>query len=142
VILRGRVESGQRDAGRWLAKFNDAYARKTGMPIFPGSLNLALEVPFDWLEPALQSAMIYFPGREFGAERDILMLPCRLRSLRSLRGFLWTTTNGASDPTRRGLVEIIASENLRDRYGLRDGDLVEVEVLAAGDAATEVLEPR
>lgn len=51
LILRGRVESGKGDAGRWLAKFNAVYARKMGLPVFPGSLNLALDIPFDWSAP-------------------------------------------------------------------------------------------
>jgi len=38
LILRGRVQPGKGDASRWLGLFNDAYVRKTGMPIFPGSL--------------------------------------------------------------------------------------------------------
>lgn len=122
--------------------FNDAYVRKTGMPVFPGSLNLALEAPFDWLEPSLQDVIIQFPGKEFGAERDILMLPCNLRSLESQRAFLWVTTRGASDPDRRGLVEIIASVSLRDTYGLQDGDLVEVEVQRGGDRTAEPADRR
>ena len=127
-MLRGRVQSGKRDAARWLAMFNDAYARKTGMPVFPGSLNVALEVPFEWFAPTLQHTIIRFPKEEYGGERDILLLPCSLRSLRSQKAFLWTATTAASGPGQRGLVEIIASESLRDAYGLQDGDLVEIEL--------------
>lgn len=122
--------------------FNDAYVRKTSMPVFPGSLNLALEAPFAWFEPRLQDAIIHFPGKESGAERDILMLPCTLHSLGSQPAFLWVTTRGASDPDRPGLVEIIASVNLRDRYGLQDGDLVEVEIPCGGDRTTEPADRR
>ena len=96
--------------------FNDAYARKTGMPVFPGSLNVALEVPFEWFAPTLQHTIIRFPKEEYGGERDILLLPCSLRSLRSQKAFLWTATTAASGPGQRGLVEIIASESLRDAW--------------------------
>ena len=46
--LTGRVQSGKRDASRWLSLPNDAYVRKLGCSIFPGSLNLALDRVFDW----------------------------------------------------------------------------------------------
>ena len=46
--LVGRVQPGKGDASRWLARFNAAYAQKLGVPIFPGSLHLALAYVFDW----------------------------------------------------------------------------------------------
>ena len=51
LLLTGRVQSGEGDASRWLMLFNDAYASKTGMRLFPGSLNVARDVPFDWFVP-------------------------------------------------------------------------------------------
>lgn len=127
LLLRGRVQQGKGDAARWLHQLNDAYVRKLGMPVFPGSLNLAIETPFDWSEPTLQQGIIRFSREENGSERDILMLACRLRSLGSQPAFLWTTTRG-THAAREGLIEIIAPFGLRDRYGLRDGDFVEVEI--------------
>jgi CTP-dependent riboflavin kinase len=50
-VLRGRVQAGKGDAAHWLSRFNDAYARKTGMAVFPGSFNVALDIPFDWFAP-------------------------------------------------------------------------------------------
>jgi len=35
-----------------LTLFNAAYCRKAGMRVFPGSLNVALDAPFDWFAPA------------------------------------------------------------------------------------------
>ena len=130
MVLRGRVCSGKGDAARWLGTFDDAYARKTGMPVFPGSLNVALDFPFDWSARGIQDWIILFAGEEFGGERDILMLPCRLPSLGSLRAFLWITTNAVTESARQDIVEIITSVGLRDACGLRDGDLVEIEILS------------
>ena len=138
--LRGRVQSGKGDAARWLAAFNDAYVRKTGMPVFPGSLNVALDIPFDWSARNLRDRIILFLGEEFGGERDILMLPCKLPSLGSQRAFLWTTTNTVTESARRPIVEIIASVGLRDVYGLQDGDLVEVEILPAAGSTESLVD--
>ena len=126
-LLRGRVQSGKGDAARWLRQLNEAYVRKLGVPVFPGSLNLAIETPFDWTEPSLQDAIIRFPREENGSERDILMLACRVRGLGPLTAFLWTTTRGLQ-AAKEGRVEIIAPVGLRDQYHLRDGDLVEIEI--------------
>jgi hypothetical protein len=46
-LLRGRLESGKGDASHWLRLFNAAYSGKLQMPVYPGSLNLALEHTFD-----------------------------------------------------------------------------------------------
>lgn len=132
-ILRGRVQSGQGNASHWLRLFNDAYARKIGAPIFPGSLNLAVEEAFDWFEPGLQAGIVPFGREEYGGERDILLLPCVLRSLGNQTALLWTTTASASDPADRFVVQVIAPVGLRATYGLQDGDTVEVELRLESD---------
>ena len=127
----GRVESGIGDARRWLAKFNTAYSRKTGMPIYPGSLNLRLAESLDWRTPAIEAVTIKFAREEYGGERDILLVPCRLPSLDDRDAFLWTTTRVLSDPEPAQVIEVIASIGLRAAYALEDGDLIELEVVGA-----------
>ena len=134
LTLVGRVQAGEGDASRWLERFNAAYRRKLGMPVFPGSLNLALPHPFEWQAAKLQPHVISFGHEEYGGERDILLLPCRLRSLDGQRAFLWTTTTAARGDQDACVVEIVAPIGLRATFGLRDGDEVTVEVLAGGTA--------
>lgn len=124
--LRGHVQSGKGDASRWLKLFNQAYSQKIGMPIFPGSLNLALEQPFDWSQPDLQPQLIWFGKEEYGGERDILLLPCVLQNLQGQPAYLWSTTTAASSREDAHVVEVIASVGLRASFGLADGDLVEL----------------
>ncbi|MCC6573524.1 MAG: DUF120 domain-containing protein [Planctomycetes bacterium] len=124
----GRVQSGQNDASKWLALFNDDYSRKTGMRIFPGSLNLGIDQDFDWFAPELEAGLIRFNKAEYSGERDILLLPCRLSNLGGRRGFIWATTNAARDPTDRRVLEVITDVKLRDVCRLVDGDLVEVQL--------------
>jgi CTP-dependent riboflavin kinase len=127
-ILRGRVCSGQNDASRWLDLYNAAYRRKTGMNIYPGSLNLLLEHKFDWRAIRYEPLIIWFGREEMGGERDILLLPCVLANLGNRRAFLWTTTN--LDWQDAEIIEVITDVGLRDEYNLIDGDLVEVELAA------------
>lgn len=127
-VLAGRVQAGKGDAAQWLRRFQDAYRRKTGIPIFPGSLNLVLDQPFDWFAESLAPRVITFAREEYGGERDILLLPCQLRLPRYEAAFLWSTTTAARWRPDPRVVEIIASVNLRGTYSLADGDRVEIEI--------------
>jgi len=127
-VLTGRVQPGKGDASRWLARFNAAYSRKLGTPVFPGSLNVALPHTFDWHALELQPYVVWFGREEYGGERDILLLPCRLRSLGGQPAFLWTPTTAARDRPDPWVVEIVAPVGLRATFGLRDGDEVVIEL--------------
>ena len=133
-LIRGRVQTGTSDASHWLTMFNEAYARKLGTPVFPGSLNLHLDAPFDWFDQRWEPAIVQFAAEEYGGERDILLLPCRLRVAQGLPAFLWSTTNAARDPGNRLLLEILAPVALRLTYGLRDSDVVEIELDLAAES--------
>ena len=122
------MEGGAHDASVWLRRFNAAYARKLVMPIFPGSLNLRVPRPFDWSHARYAEYLMRFDRAEYGGERDILLLPCRLASLNGHAAWLWTTTT-PREGDARCVVEIITDVSLRATYGLEDGDTVRVDIL-------------
>ena len=130
--LVGRVETGARNANVWLDRFNAAYARKLGTAVFPGTLNLHLPHLFDWSSPRYAAALISFDRAEYGGERDILLLPCRLESLHNHPAFLWTTTTPRSGADL-SLVELITDLPLRETFGLIDGDAVTVDLELRGE---------
>jgi CTP-dependent riboflavin kinase len=127
-VVRGRVQSGKHDASHWLGLFNAAYGRKTGMPIFPGSLNLALDHHFDWFAPCWQPYVVWFGREEYGGERDVLLLPCTLENLGRHRAWLWTPTTAARNRPDPWVIEVIADVKLRDVHRLDDGDEVVVAI--------------
>lgn len=45
-ILRGKVVSGMGNFSYWIEKLAEHYQRKTGMRLFPGTLNVELEQPY------------------------------------------------------------------------------------------------
>lgn len=133
-LLRGKVQAGKGDASHWLQRFNAAYSRKLHMPVYPGSLNLALDRTFDWFAPRYEGHTIGFAREEYGGERDILMLPCELVDLDRRKAFLWTTTTAARDRPDPWVVELVCDVKLRAAYGLEDGDAVAFELpVAAGN---------
>lgn len=125
--LLGRVQAGKGDASHWLRLFNAAYSRKLQMPVYPGSLNLALEHAFDWFAARHEGHIIRFAREEYGGERDILLLPCELPDL-GRKAFLWTTTTAARDRPDPWVVELVCDVRLREAYGLQDGDAVALEL--------------
>jgi len=137
IRLSGHLQSGKGDASRWLALFNAEYSHKTGMAIFPGSLNVALEAPFDWFAPEIERRTIWFGRDEYGGERDILLVPCVLANLNGERAMLWTPTTAARDRPDPWVVEVIAGVNLRATYRLSDGDVVDILVVSDGSPRIE-----
>jgi len=127
-LLVGKVQGGFGDAARWLKLFNAPYSQKLGIPVFPGSLNIALDHVFDWFDPRYEAHRISFGRDEYGGERDILLLPCELVSLDHRKAFLWTPTTAAKDRRDPWVVEIVADVNLRSHFGLQDGDVLEIKV--------------
>ena len=96
------------------------------MPVFPGSLNVALAAPFDWFASEIKARTIWFGREEYGGERDILLVPCVLANLNGERAMLWTPTTAARSRPDPWVVEVIAAVNLRATYGLSDGAVVEI----------------
>jgi CTP-dependent riboflavin kinase len=130
--LAGKVQAGFGDASRWLNLFNTAYGQKLEMPVFPGSLNMALDHVFDRFDARYEPHRIWFVGEEYGGERDILLLPCELLSLDHRKAFLWTPTTAAKDRPDPWVVGIVADINLRNHFALQVGDVVEIRVPTSG----------
>ena len=131
-LLAGKVQTGVGDASRWLKLFNVAYSEKLGISVFPGSLNIALDHVFNWFDTRYETHMIWFGREEYGGERDILLLPCELVSLDQRKAYLWTPTTAARDRGDPWVVEVVSDVNLRDHFGLYDGDVVEIRVPSSG----------
>src|SRR5690242_10413380 len=110
-------------------------SRKTAMSVYPGSLNVALDAPFDWFAPAITDRTIWFWREEYGGERDILLVPCVLTNLNNERAMLWTPTTAARNRPDPWVVEVIAGMNLRETYRLSNGDVVDILVDAPAQSS-------
>ena len=120
-ILRGKVVSGMGNFSYWIEKLHDHYLRKTGMNLFPGTLNVQLEEPY-----TLPSAVIRLNGEEYGGSVSVSMVPC---SIWGKRAFILRTD--ANEEGRghhpRTIVEVATDVRLRDHFQLIDGSVVEIE---------------
>ena len=119
-VLRGIVRSGLGDCGRWIARLQEEYRAKTGMTLYPGTLNLELSEAFSVPEGALR-----LEGQEYGGTVSISIVECRVFGRRAF--ILRTDANelGTGDHPRT-IIEIATDVKLRDEHELSDGDLVDV----------------
>jgi riboflavin kinase, archaea type len=121
-ILRGKVESGIGDFGWWIEKLEAHYERKTGMKLYPGTLNIRLGEPY-----TVPAGCIRLEASEYGGSMSVNIMPC---SILGRRAFILRTDSNESGEGRhpRTVVEIASDVKLRDEYHLVDGDEVSIEV--------------
>ena len=120
--LRGRVVSGMGSFSFWIEKLRDHYLRKTGMLLFPGTLNLRLEEP--WFVPP---GCLRLEGAEYGGTVTVNIVPC---SVFGRPAFILRTTANEEGCGHhpRTIIEIATDVKLRDAHQLSDGDWVDVEM--------------
>jgi riboflavin kinase len=119
--LRGRVVSGRGDFGHWIELLSEFYEQKTGMRLYPGTLNL--ELPSEYSLPANVERL---EAREYGGRVSVSIVPCRILNHPA---FLLRTDQNEQGTGHhsRNIIEIATDIRLRDTYQLRDGDMVEIE---------------
>ena len=121
MLLRGKVVSGTGNFSYWIDKLQEHYLRKTGMRLFPGTLNVELSEPF-----TLPNEVMRLAGEEYGGAVSVNIVPC---SIFGLRAFILRTD--ANEQGRghhpRTIVEVATDVKLRERFHLFDGDVVEIQ---------------
>jgi riboflavin kinase len=119
--LYGKVVSGMGNFGYWIEKLNEHYERKTGMKLFPGTLNLALEAPY-----SLPPKVMRLEAEEYGGTVSVNIVPC---SISGRRGFILRTDANEEERGHhpKTILEVAADVKLRDYFHLSDGDTVEIE---------------
>lgn len=122
TVLSGIVTSGIGNFSFWIEKLRDHYARKTGMRLFPGTLNVLLSEPY-----SLPARTIRLEGHEYGGSVSVNIVPCTFQGKAAFLLRTDANENGTGHHPKT-IIEIATDVKLRDHFGLRDGDQVEVEV--------------
>lgn len=121
-VLKGRVVTGVGNFSFWIEKLQEHYREKTGMRLFPGTLNLELDEPFE-----LPRERVRLEAKEYGGTVSVSIVPCRVFGRAAV---ILRTDKADAEPESRRVVEVACEVKLREHHGLHDGDLVEVEVEA------------
>lgn len=122
LVLRGKVVSGMGSFAHWIGQLQDHYQRKTGMVLYPGTLNLKLDSDY-----SLPEKVIRLEASEYGGRVSVSIVPC---SIRGKEAFLLRTDaneNGTGDHPKT-IIEIATDVKLRDLFQLQDGDSLEVAI--------------
>jgi|SRR6266542_1756129 len=119
--LRGKVVSGRGDFGIWIERLSGLYEQKTGMHLYPGTLNVELSSAY-----TLPRDVIRLEAQEYGGRVSVSLVPCRIFNHSA---FLLRTDQNEQGVGHhsRNIIEIATDIRLRDAYRLRDGDWVEIE---------------
>ena len=121
-LLRGRLVSGRADFGRWIERLNTLYEQKTGMRLYPGTLNVELASEY-----SLPAEVIRLEAEEYGGRVSVSLVPCRIFE----HGAFLLRTDANENGTGhhpRNIIEIATDVRLRDTHHLKDGDWVEIEI--------------
>ncbi|MDP6635672.1 MAG: DUF120 domain-containing protein [Phycisphaerae bacterium] len=128
MIFTGIVKSGKGDFSFWLDKLAEHYTRKLGVKLFPGTLNVHLinqsyRIPSD---------CIRLEKEEYGGTVSVSIGKCRIFGREA---FILRTDSdtGKLGDSPESILEIASDVNFRQTYGLKDEDVVEVEIEDTGN---------
>jgi riboflavin kinase len=121
-VLRGRLVSGRGDFGVWIGRLGDLYENKTGMRLYPGTLNLELPVSYSLPSNAIRLEAVEYSGRV-----SVIIVPCKIFDRPA---FLLRTDENEQGTGHhpKNVIEIATDICLRDAFSLHDGDWIEVRV--------------
>jgi riboflavin kinase len=123
MILSGIVRSGKNDFSYWLKLLEPFYTAKTGMKLFPGTLNVHLIDRFY----SLPHKVMRLEKEEYGGRVSVSIVPCKIFSRNAFILRTDSDTGKYGDPPEK-ILEIAADVKLRDVYSLQDGDCVSIEI--------------
>jgi CTP-dependent riboflavin kinase len=125
MVLRGIVVSGHRNFSKHLRSIPhllEAYENKIGMRLFHGTLNIKLDVEY-----SIPQNVLRLEKEEYGGDVSVSIVPCVVFGRRA---FILRTDRIESGVGihPKNIVEIVSDIKFRERYLLKDGDIVEVVV--------------
>ena len=118
----GKVFAGKGIARTRVSDNLALYERKSGIRFFPGTLNVKLPSP-----PTLPAAEIHIDADEIRTSGHKTGIGMTAACLNGEPVFLLRPDNPVYEPD---VIEVVAAINLRERFNLKNGDEVTIEVPA------------
>ena len=109
VVLNGRVITGVGNFSYWIEKLQEHYRRKTGMSLFPGTLNVLLEEEY-----SVPAGALRLEAEEYGGAVSVNIVPCRVLGMHPTRDtshVMLRVRCGRARDARRCAASNVASAN-------------------------------
>ena len=121
MILEGKAVAGMGRAKIFVNMMKDVFYKKTNMKLYPGTLNIELNKPYD-LKPTYT-----IKAEEYGGKYDVQIQEC---ALLEQKAYIVRSEKNTADTGdyKQDVVEIVSNVNFRDKYSLKDGDLIKIEI--------------
>ena len=119
-IYIGSVFSGKRIARRRVNENSELYYKKTGIHFFNGTLNVKIKNG-----PIIYEKHIFINQNEIctdGSKTDILLIPAKMKDQNV---YILYPMNPYYDRT---VIELMTECNLREKYSIKDNDLIEIMI--------------
>ncbi len=101
----------------------EAYEKKLGIKLFPGTLNIQLEEEYSFPKDRMR-----LEKEEYGGRVSVNILPCKIFNRKAY--ILRTDKNELGEGNHpKNIIELACDVKLRDTYNLNDGDKVEIQVI-------------
>jgi len=122
MILEGKVKTGIGEAAFWVKKAEASFEKKTGMKLFHGTLNLELKKPYKLGEDSM-----ILNKEEYGGIYEVLIKKCKVKGHDSYIVRTEKNESGEGDH-ELNVIEIVSDISFREKYNLKDDDIVLVEI--------------
>lgn len=123
--VRGRVASGLDNHARWMTIYAELYEAKTGVELYPGTLNVVLD--HEW---HVGGDVIRLEPPEYGVPLSIV--PCTISGIDAF--VVRTDKNDRAEGDHEpNVIEVAAAVHLRSVLELDDGDEVEIDLPVQSD---------
>lgn len=122
MILEGKVIKGIGKAKVFVNMMKDIFYQKTNIELFPGTLNVELNKPYD-LKPTY-----IIKSEEYGGKYNVQVQECTLLGNKAyiVRSEKNLQKEGDYD---KNIIEIVSDINFRKKYNLNDGKTLEISIV-------------
>ncbi|MFA6296004.1 MAG: DUF120 domain-containing protein [Patescibacteria group bacterium] len=99
-----------------------AYEKKLGIKLYPGTLNVKIEKPFSFPKKRMR-----LEKEEYKGKVSINILPCKINGVKA---FILRTDKNEEEKGiyPKTVLEIASGFRLRDKLNIKDGDEVIIEI--------------
>lgn len=121
MILRGSVMKGLGRAKAFVTMMQKAFYKKNKINLYPGTLNIKLEKSYN-----LDADYLIKP-EEYGGSFNVQVQKCKV--FENTAYIVRSEKNTKDDGDyKQDIIEIVSDINFREKYNLKDGDEIEIEI--------------